>query len=160
MLAIADASLAATSDVTSVAAGSATAGAVLASSGGASSNAFCVEPRECVVPAGQQQKFTVKFYSWQVGTHSVNLAGRQCFMQQQQPDDQEGSSCSGGGDGGGLTVTLWPRQQQLRNSHAGGPLEVIVSGGLSASGGLAVAVLMLHSLFVLTGNVYICAAVC
>lgn len=96
----------------------------------AGSGAFVVEPSECVVPAGQQQKFTVRFSSWQVGTHSVNLVGRQYFVQQH--DDASNSSSGSGG----LTVTLWPRQQEQQQQQqgaagAGGPLELIVSGGLA-----------------------------
>ncbi|WIA14054.1 hypothetical protein OEZ85_002608 [Tetradesmus obliquus] len=100
----------------------------------AGSGAFVVEPSECVVPAGQQQKFTVRFSSWQVGTHSVNLVGRQYFVQQH--DDASNSSSGSGG----LTVTLWPRQQEQQQQQqqqgaagAGGPLELIVSGGFHAA---------------------------
>jgi hypothetical protein len=89
-----------------------------------SADAFCVEPQECVVPAGQQQKFTVKFSSWLAGTHAVNLVGRQCFAQQCK-DAADGSSS---GDGNGLTVALWPRQQQQQGGAATRPLELIVSG--------------------------------
>jgi hypothetical protein len=96
--------------------------------GSSSVDAFCVEPKQCVVPAGQQQKFTVKFSSWQAGVHAVNLVGRQCFVQQCEIAADGSSSSS---NSSGLTATLWPRQdqqQQQQGRPANEPLELIVSG--------------------------------
>lgn len=77
------------------------------------SDAFTVEPLDCIVPPRQQQKFTVKFASEDCRVHTMNLVGRQVFVQQ---GDADGGSAS-------LSLSLWPK-----DGVAAGPLEVVVAG--------------------------------
>lgn len=96
----------------------------------AAPSAFVVEPQGCVVPAGQQQKFTVTFNSWESRVHAVNLVGRQAFA----PATGEATHAAFDGvndDETMLTMAFWPRRQQPAAAAVdtiAGPLELIISG--------------------------------